>query len=331
MKKFFISKNYKDRFTASSKAKLDVERILASNGYVNIGLPAKNIQNRLLGKIYNALSFYTGALRMPKNGIFFMQFPVSMDKRQMKWAKAKGNRVVLIIHDLNLLRQSSQNSIEVLKDADLLIVHTPAMKKWIEDNNINKNIEVLQIFDYLDSVKSKIEDEQGYRVAFAGNLGKSGFLKDLKGCSELKYRLFGIGGENLELKENVIYCGCFPPYDLANHLDSHFGLVWDGDSLDECSGTTGTYLRYISPHKLSMYLSAGLPVIVWRQSAMAEFVENNKVGISVDSLSDIPSYLASITEKEYNILKKNAELQREKLGKGGYLSCILKKIDVSSL
>lgn len=326
MKKFYISKNYKDKFTASSKAKLDVERILASNGYVNIGLPAKNIQNRLLGKFYNLLSFITGALRMPKNGVFFMQYPVSLDKRQINWAKAKGNKVVIIIHDLNCLRQTSAVNIDVLRDADILIVHTPAMKKWIEDNNINGNVKVLQIFDYLDSEESKIGDESGYSIAFAGNLGKSRFLKELKGSSAVTYKLFGIGGENLKLKENVKYCGCFPPYDLANHLDSHFGLVWDGDSLDECSGVTGSYLKYISPHKLSMYLSAGIPVIVWKQSAMAEFVENNKVGISVESLNEIPSYLASLSEKEYKDMKNNAELQREKLGRGGYLSDILKKI-----
>ncbi|NRO11242.1 Beta-1,6-galactofuranosyltransferase WbbI [Lactobacillus helveticus] len=55
---------------------------------------------------------------------------------------------------------------------------------------------------------------------------------------------------------------------------------------------TGNYLRYNDPHKLSLYLASGIPVIIWKKAAEAKFVEENKVGITVDSLEDYRRYLS---------------------------------------
>ncbi|MBD5132453.1 MAG: hypothetical protein HDT28_07710 [Clostridiales bacterium] len=324
MKKVFISKNYPDKYTASSKAKLDAEQILSKNGYTNIGLSAKCIQNRLLGRIYTVLSNVKGYLSMPKNGVLFLQYPTNLCEKQIARAHEKGCKVIILIHDLNCLRDVSLDTVEPLKMADLVIAHTASMKKWLLDNNINKNIEVLKIFDYLDSTLSKEPDKDGYKIAFAGNLGKSDFLSQLKGNDLVSFRLFGIGIENQSLNEGLEYCGCFSPDKLAVNLKSHFGLVWDGESIDECSGITGKYLRYISPHKLSMYLSAGLPVIVWKESAMSEFVKNNNIGIAVESLKDINTLLSNLSEEDYKRMKDNAENIGQKLANGEYLSDILK-------
>ena len=42
---------------------------------------------------------------------------------------------------------------------------------------------------------------------------------------------------------NIIHKGVFKPEELPRVLDGSYGLVWDGDSLDECSGNIGEYLK----------------------------------------------------------------------------------------
>ena len=54
--------------------------------------------------------------------------------------------------------------------------------------------------------------------------------------------------------------------------EGNLGLIWDGasDSSDEDIGMKN-YTRYNNPHKLSCYMAAGLPVIVWEKSAISKF------------------------------------------------------------
>ena len=63
-------------------------------------------------------------------------------------------------------------------------------------------------------------------------------------------------------------------------------------------------------------MRAGLPVIVWRESAMAPFVCDNGLGIAVGSLSELPERLRAITDDEYAALKKNAMSMKDKLNDG---------------
>lgn len=326
MKKVYISKNYRYPYTASSKAKLDAERIAEFNGYKNIGLKARSIHNGILGRIYTLLSNIKAFFCMPRRGIAFIQYPVNFVEYQVKLAKRRKNRVVILIHDLNVLRKLELDSVSPLKIADTLIAHTPAMKKWLVDENINKEVSILKIFDYLGNEIQKKPIEHKFNIAFAGNLGKSKFLEKLKGDCNLTFKLFGIGADNLRLNKGVDFCGCFPPNELAQNLNSHFGLVWDGDSIKECTGVNGEYLKYISPHKLSMYLSAGIPVIVWSKSAMAPFVSSNNLGLVIDSLEDLPILLGSLKQEQYDSFVRSANEVAMKLAKGEYLASILNKI-----
>ena len=72
-----------------------------------------------------------------------------------------------------------------------------------------------------------------------------------------------------------------------------------------CSGNTGEYLKYNNPHKLSLYMASGLPVIVWKKSAIAEFVLSNNVGIAVDSIFEIKDNINKITDEQYADMRKN--------------------------
>lgn len=322
MKKIYISKNYRDKYTASSKAKYDCEKIAESLGYANIGLPRAYIYNTLLGQLYTIVSNLIAYLRMPRNGALFLQYPVAMYKWQMRIAKLRGNRVITLIHDLNTLRGSCTDDMKCIEQTDVLIVHTQSMRKWCESHLKCRQVVVLEIFDYLqDNAKSieRVFSPHNMSVCFAGNLGKSPFLDELQ-LRNTQVDLFGIGIECRSLPQCCVYKGCYPPNELSRHLTSSFGLVWDGPSPDTCSGAGGEYLRMISPHKLSMYLSSGLPVFVWKESAMAGFVTNNGVGYAINSLREIDGIMQTIDHSAYNMLLTNVKRVQNRLTKGYYLT-----------
>ena len=112
--------------------------------------------------------------------------------------------------------------------------------------------------------------------------------------------------------------------EIPSKLTRGFGLVWDGDSLDGCRGQSGQYLRYNNPHKLSLYLSSGLPVVIWTGAAEAGFVREHGVGLCVDSLNDLEEIFRNMTKEEYDALCDNVQRLSGKLRKGEYAEAAIK-------
>ena len=108
------------------------------------------------------------------------------------------------------------------------------------------------------------------------------------------------------------------PDELPGALEGSWGLVWDSQSVDSCIGPTGNYLRYNNPHKASLYLSSGLPLIVWADSALAAFVRDNRVGICIDSLKELRRLIDRISSKEYAEMVANSSRLAENLRSGYY-------------
>ena len=79
-------------------------------------------------------------------------------------------------------------------------------------------------------------------------------------------------------------------------------------------------VRYNNPHKLSLYLSTGLPVIIWKGVAEAKFVEENKIGFAVDNLYQLSEILNDIKEDDYKILVHNVQKIKIDLCKGNYIN-----------
>lgn len=335
MKKVFISKNYSDRYTASAKAKYDVEMILEDLHFYNIGLPRLACPNLFLGRIWTVCSNFIAHLRMPKKQLCFLQYPVYGYRKALLNAKKRENTVVTLVHDLNSCRNYGDipSEIRQLLDSDYIIVHTNMMKDfflsiypYIEDKLI-----VLNIFDYLyqnNIVPPKaLEWNAPFRVAFAGNLGKSQFLYDLKYDSNIVWNLFGIGWNTKQNSNtSLFYHGCYPPEELYQHLVSHFGLVWDGCGNSSDSDIHKKYLKLIAPHKLSLYLSAGIPVIVWTKSAIADFVIQNRIGITVPSINHIATHLLKLSAEEYQAMWMNVQIVGAHLRQGYYTKSACQRV-----
>lgn len=89
---------------------------------------------------------------------------------------------------------------------------------------------------------------------------------------------------------------------------------------------TGNYIKYNNPHKVSLYVASGIPIIIWEEAAMAEIIKKYNIGICVESLENIEKTLSEISEEQYLIMKKNVKMLSEKVKEGWFLKQALKKV-----
>ena len=125
------------------------------------------------------------------------------------------------------------------------------------------------------------------------------------------------------------FAGNFSPEELPGKLEGSFGLVWDGASTESCKGAYGAYLMINSPHKLSLYLAAGMPVAVWSRSAQADLVRAEGVGLVIDRIADLPAAIAALTEEEYAAMAQRARTIGEALRAGNRTLAALQEIENS--
>ena len=247
--------------------------------------------------------------------------------------KAKRVNVTLLIHDLEFLRHPdvknmAQSQIALFNSVDKLIVHTSKMKTKLIELGVKTPMDILQLFDYysVDSFRNINEQLVDKNIiAFAGNLNKSAFLKALDKSSisqTISFRLYGFEPHIKFSNNHIYYQGKFSP-EHTSSLHAGWGLVWDGDSIDTCTGSLGNYLKYIAPHKMSLYLAAGIPVIVWNKSAQADYVRNNKIGIAINSIEEAYAIINNINNEEYQEILANVREVGETLRGGGFLKRVI--------
>ncbi len=348
MKYFVCEGTPEGAYNASTKARKDAEYILKNLNFKEFYIETKyGVQQNKLLKFKQLIDYRKNCeiwmktiTNLKKDDILLIQYPLINTmlgfEKVMEKLKEKGVITIILIHDLDSLRFIGMPRVvkedrNVINKANYIIAHNKKMKeKLIEMCKIDKDrIIELEIFDYiLDNEIIPKERKKDKPIVIAGNLSKekAEYLKYLKNVNNVTFNLYGKGYQKDEDEKNINYIGAFLPEELINNLDGSFGLVWDGNSIDTCSGPYGEYLKYNNPHKTSLYLTAMLPVIVWKNSAMAEFVENNKVGITIERLEDISFEIQKITDEEYSKMIENTKAISEKLKRGEYLRKSIYKI-----
>jgi hypothetical protein len=199
------------------------------------------------------------------------------------------------------------------------------MEEYVRELGYKGKIVCLDLFDYLhDSNKQISEKSFSNSIFIAGNLKKGHYILDLNAVEKCKFELYGIKGD-MEFSglKNAEYKGILPSDEIIYKLTGDYGLIWDGDSIDNCSGIYGQYLLINNPHKLSMCMAAGKPVITWKKAAIAEFVENENIGICIESLKDLNSIDLN---QNYEIYKNNVMRIKHRVSNGYYLKSALDAI-----
>ncbi len=343
----------KKKNTAGSKAPEDVTKICNNLGFQEIEMPMPpEKKNKIRIKIWLLTTVFRTwnrtYRRITENSILIFQHPSYGMRLSFKYLKKlkdkKHCKLIVLIHDLESLRGGIAGVMEInrktneigdhefLKLFDAVICHNEHMRQYLVSKGFEPGKVInLDIFDYLSDVKIKPADkEEEPSIAIAGNLayGKCSYIYKIisQGQNDrLKLHLYGINFDEEKANTNMIYHGSFKPEELPKHLTGDFGLVWDGTEATTCAGNTGEYLKYNNPHKTSLYLSSGMPVIVWSQAAIADYVTENKAGIAVDSLDEIERTIQEISPDEYRTMRKNAYDLSEKLRSGYYTKKALEK------
>jgi hypothetical protein len=324
---------------AGNKARVDVDAILREK----YGEPYENLEEI----VFTGLGQKVGYVLNPSNlkQIFriqrmhsqklIMQYPFYFNpilKKALRNSLGK-NEVVFLIHDVNALRSFQdvdiKTEIDELNLAKAVIVHNNIMGNALQNLGLKVPWFSLELFDYLLPDIPQKAFSKGTTVAFAGNLGKSKYLRNAEiETLGLHFNLFGPGFKEEVIKwKNVSYKGSFPPDEVPFKLEGNFGLLWDGSDVKTCDGPTGTYMKYNNPHKLSLYVAAGLPVIVWKQAAVAEFVATHKIGIAVESLTDVSKEIQLLPDNEYHEMVMAVKKLQKKLVSGSFTKRCLETVE----
>lgn len=334
----YISRNYYNLTSAGNKAKTDNEDTLAEMGAINLGLPRTIRNSKILAFFLDLIGIIRACILLQKDDVLFLQYPV---KKYFSFlchvAHLKGAKTISLIHDLGSFRRKKltiQKEINRLSDSDYIIASNEKMKGWLKEHGLQKPVGALGLFDYRSEsiCPEEVTEREQVKVVYAGALSmkKNSFLVDLSQTLS-NWQLLVCGNkEGLQgLQENpqITYQGFVPSEEFIKHIDADFGLVWDGNSLDGCSGEYGQYLKWNSPHKVSFYLRAGLPLIIWKEAAVAPIIEEAGAGITISSLKELDDILKALTLEDYQKMKANTVIMAKKLNKGYFLHQVLEEFN----
>lgn len=327
----YLSRNYKGTQNAGNKAKTDIEKVLQGMGFKNVGLKQTTYKNKALHFLLTLLGVMKCPFGLHKDDCLVLQYPLKKYFTFVcRLAHLRRAKVIVVIHDLGSFRRkalSIEKEIKRLNHADYIIAHNDKMKQWLEEHGCQAGLGTLGIFDYLSDTQAApaAHAEKPYSILYAGGLSprKNAFLYEVgEYIHNFSFNLYGYGFEmsKAKEKEHFKYMGFVPSDQLIASAQGNFGLVWDGSSVDACTGDFGEYLQYNNPHKTSLYIRCELPVIIWKKAALAQFVEENGIGITIGSLKEIDEKLNLLSPEEYAAMKQNVCSVSRKLASGHYIS-----------
>lgn len=332
--KFSLSRYTGNSMSAGGKAPGDINTFLTADGWRCAELYTVDGRLQRLANSVGTLMRLRREIH-PDSDILLVQWPLEIS-RLLGAARVATlcRKKIVLIHDINSLRffpedtARQQAEIALLNAYDAAIVHNRRMEQWLKDNGLTISTVCLGVFDYIMADSTSTAPQHGgqgsYSVCFAGNLTKSLFLPAYaKDCRTPLY-LYGIRPD-YTLDGSLHYRGCFKPEELQDAIREDFGLIWDGSSCASCEGNVGNYMRYNNPHKLSLYLACGIPVIVWRQAAIADFVAENDVGLVIDDLQQIDALLGALTPARYQEMLQNVQAVQRRVRSGYYVRTAVEK------
>ena len=232
--------------------------------------------------------------------IVICQFPtgngLGFERALIKHIKAYRGRIVIFIHSLEVGTLESQPSmlqdtVGLYNEAEALIVPSYEAKQFLINQGIKAGMKfvIQEIRDYITQLKSLDSGKLKRELHFAGNPDRFPFIKTWNYDMLLKvYSNQECGGNHAQRM------GWMPSDRLLLELSKGgFGLVWYGSEYGR------QYLTMNSSLKLSAYLAAGIPVIVPRGISSQCMIEENHLGIAVDTLEEAVEAVKNMTEQEY--------------------------------
>ena len=329
--KYYIKFGLHNKNNAGSKAMKDVMELLEKSGYhAVLSLPVNC--SKWMKTIDIPLLLFTLFFRGGKGGAVLYFVPSNSFRIWLLGILRNllGFQLVCFINDVESMRMEDllerrKKEIDAIACADVILAPNENSCRILrEDYGIYKRMIPVQVWDYLHP-KSFCDSYPDGSICFAGNLMKAPFINQLHRLN-LSFKIWGDGCSPKKVG-NLQFMGVESPEYLPIEIrHSSWGLVWDGTSIETCAGLLGTYQRFNNPHKCGLYLASGIPVIVWRESGMASFVEHHQVGICVSSLYEAEHIIHTMKDEEYEHYRKNAAAMAPLLRKGFFFLSALSEI-----
>lgn len=326
VKKYFIQEHLQEPYQNGGIGYTDAERILTSEGYEPVFLPA-HFNFSFAAKLRRLFFVIGKFFSLPAGSIVVFLLPqyAGMNRLLVRMLHLrKSVKRVALVGDINGIKHNDPALLKIelrqYSQYDFLIVHNQWMRDWIEKQIPGVRCSMLHFFDFL-AVPGSQAKELNNSIAYAGNLLEARFLDKVgELADENSNILFKVYGQpytsQMSEQSNLEYLGTAEPYALPAKLNAAYGLVWYGDSIDAVLGNIGPYLSLISPHKASLYLLCGIPLIVPEGTAIAGLVKQHNAGIAIKGLHELPQILYTINKEEYNLMCSNASAIGKGISKG---------------
>lgn len=330
-----------DEWHTKDKCRSDIRTILTQRGYESIGIPVsdsgnskendsvRSIAHKVKGTGKNFKSWMDYLKKVRRNDIVVIQYPPyqkTLLANILVFLKMKGAFAVGIVQDLGSYRDNDEGKLikhwSTVEDAhalsffNQLIVNNVQMRKILLAAEFNdKKLINIRMFDYLtDEETEKKPEERFFKDApiviaaeMQNKLNEKGYyIYSSKADPGVKFNIYGPDVDEGDINNLTYdYKGAFLPEIIPSVIEGSFGLVWEGNSLETCDGNWGEYLRINNPNKVSMYIAAGIPVIIWSGAALSDFITKYGLGIAVESIYDIKDAVENISDDDYRQMIEN--------------------------
>jgi hypothetical protein len=334
--KFFLSE-YRSRSKIEFDGYIgyeDFENSLFRSNWTPIEFPDSD-KNSIFSRIKRIYFAILKVINMPSNSIIAFVFPESssIEKVFIKLLKYKKNiTIICAVLDIDGIRTNDsalhQKEIKRLRKFKNFIVLNEAFEQWFIQNVKNANFSHLYFHDFFVTNNSKIPRLKSNTIVYAGNLApqKTPFIYYLSEINNCTFNIYGPAATIKKWPNNTKYMGQLPASDINRYIVGSFGLIWDGNSIDNLEGPYGCYNRINTSHKLSLYITSGLPIIASKDAGIASLITKFEIGYLVQSLRDLPSLINNISEEDYEIKRTNLQQLSEKIISGYHTRSAINKI-----
>jgi hypothetical protein len=330
--KYFFEVYYPHEFHHGGVGNKDIESILKKDGYIPIRLPERF---KPINFMIRLIAMASWVWKIKSNSLVAFQFPVypRMFRILLYLLAKKKVNLLVILSDIDGLKTDNQQllkkELKLLKLCTHFVVHGGTMERWLLENLSEARTAKIARLGPFDFLATPYQENRVLQpsICFAGNLSKSGFLVHLPQSECINYHLYGEDPPKGCLDNTRIhYHGVYNPYGLPSVINGSFGLIWDGEGANGPSGAIGNYQQYIFPHKLSLYILAGMPVIGPDFGGSAEFIRSMGIGWLINSLEELPELLPSIDEISYQHVRKNILSLQQEIYRGEHLTGAINKL-----
>jgi len=335
----YVSKCYPNTLEGGFKAKTDMELIMKKNNFHNLGLTQKFNNNKIYAFLYNLISICKAIIYVKKDDILVIQYPLKKYYYILSYmAQLKDAKVIALIHDLGCFRRKKltiEQEQKRLKYTDHLIVLSDNMKTFVIKKKYKQSISVLHLWDYLNNSTpqlSKLPQPNNITILYVGTLKETehSFMYKWDNTTLNSSLYFDIYGSNfnskmIKHKKQFKYHGLKDSSLIIQDTKAHYGLLWYGADTECISGIFGEYIKYNTAHKISLYIQAHIPLIIWNKASFANFTKKYNIGICVDSLDNLEQELQKISQQEYDQMVENTKSLSEKTKQGYYFMTAYKE------